>query len=202
MQTTGDVGLRPIDSRRSARPRSTCRCLRGCSCRGGCRSAPIAPRRSKRLHRARHREAFGEHDACRRTGSAPRIAAARRVRHVEQRRRARRRTATARSRSRLRPAASPVDRAIAGGRASNRLLRRRRSTRAAPTCPAATDVELGRVQRDRHAQRLQPLDDVVAGGLFVGRAGLANERDEAIQQRARFIEPDSTRAPRLRAPRP
>ncbi len=48
------------------------------------------------------------------------------------------------------------------------------------------------MQRDRHPQRLQPLDDVVTGGLFLGSAGLTNEGGEAIEQRAGFIETDST----------
>ena len=52
------------------------------------------------------------------------------------------------------------------------------------------DVEIGRVQRHRNAERLQPLDDVVAGGLLVGGARLAHQRHEPIEQRARFVEPD------------
>ena len=82
-------------------------------------------------------------------------------------------------RSRPRPASSPVERAIAGGarqcevaRAS--AVRTRRSSQLG--AHRIADVELRRVQRHRHAKRLQPIDDVAAGRLFVGGARLADQR--------------------------
>ena len=47
------------------------------------------------------------------------------------------------------------------------------------------------MERDRHAERLQPLDDVAPGGC--SSAGVPDSRTSvtnAIEQRARFVEPD------------
>ena len=46
------------------------------------------------------------------------------------------------------------------------------------------------MERHGNPERLQPLDEIVPGGVLVSRAGLAYQRFEAIQQRARFVEPN------------
>ena len=46
------------------------------------------------------------------------------------------------------------------------------------------------MQRHWNAERVQPLDDIASGGVLVRGAGLAHQRLEAIQKRARFVEPN------------
>ena len=187
--------------RASARPRWTCRCLRGCARRGGCRSA-----RRRRGARTPAPAPASRSPRSARSGPPPDpvpVAARRRARRREHRTATpcRPHTATARSTPRLRPPASPVDRAIAGGRARIDL---------APLGPATcnlgalrhADVQVGRVKRDRNPERLQPLDDV-AGRRPPRRQcptrAPASRIDPAARAARRARSPPS---PPFRAPHP
>ena len=179
MQTTGTVGLRPSDSAVGA-PQidvqmPSCMFLPGMDEDLGDGAAAL-----ERADRRRHRVALGEHDA-----AADRIVALRRGARPRAGRRGwrcRRRTSTARSTISPITASSPVERAIAGGRGVEHAPAGRAGDRQLGAHGIA-DVELGRVQRHRHAERCQPVDEVTAGGLLVGRARLTDERHEAVEQR-------------------
>ena len=143
------------------------------------RAAPL-----ERLHRAGHREAFGEHDAARRPDRRRRCRALRRVRHVEEARRAS-------GIARRHVADLALDRRVAR-RARHRRRTRVEASACQPRSSSASSARSGRlmyssrrVQRHRHAERLEPVDDVAAGGFFCRRARLANERRRSDSSSAR-----------------
>ena len=94
------------------------------------------------------------------------------------------------ARPRPRPASSPVARAIAGGRACSDARAVRAGHRQLGAHRVA-DVQLGRVQRHRHAERLQPARRCSAPAVSSSaRARLAHQRDEPVEQRPRLVEPN------------